>query len=235
MRVEAHGIGSVLHVVKRGGRGMEICRDANDRERFKRSLFYLNDEYVDPYWLTNTSNLALPNRPVHWRDRTPLVEILAWTLMPNHFHILLKEITDGGIALFMQGLCGSMTKQYNVKYDETGSIFQGGYRGRLIDNDDYLRYVLPYIAVKNVFELYPGGLVSAVRSFEKAWKWALAYPYSSLRSHASGESSPILAIDTVRDMLESGVQFKKNARDMLAAHAQQREIMLPHSMQLEAW
>jgi putative transposase len=235
MRVEAHGIGSVMHVIKRGGRGMEICRDDDDRKKFVRSLFYLNDEYVDPYWMTTTSALKPPHKPDHWLDRKPLVEILAWTLMSNHFHLLLKEITDGGMASFMQGLCGSMSKQYNNKYDEVGSIFQGGYRGKLIDNDDYLRYVLPYIVVKNVFELYPGGLAAAVHSFEKAWQWALAYPYSSLRTHAKGEKSPILAMDMMRDMFESGVSFKKQAHDMLTAHAQQREIMLPHRMQLETW
>lgn len=234
MRVEAHGIDSIVHVIKRGGRGMEIVRDDDDRERFVRSLFYLNNEHVDPDWIIATSSLNPPQIPNHWPERKPLVEILAWTLMPNHFHLLLKEIMDGGIAYFMQRICGSMSKQYNNKYDEFGSIFQGGYRGKTIDTGEYLRYVLPYIVVKNVFELYPGGLASAMQSFEKAWQWALTYPYSSLPSHVYGNNSPILTMNTVKEMFESGTTFKNQAYDMLTAHIEQREHLLPRNLQLEA-
>jgi hypothetical protein len=155
--------------------------------------------------------------------------------MPNHFHILLQEIVDGGIARFMQRICGSMSKRYNRKYDEIGSIFQGSSRGKTVDDDEYLRYVLPYIVVKNVFELYPGGLPSATRSFEKAWQWALTYPYSSLSSHAIGKTSPTLAMDAVKELFEGGVTFKNQARDMLAAHVERRDQILPQSIRLEMW
>lgn len=235
MRVEAHGVGSIMHVIKRGGRGMDIVRDNGDRDKFTRSLFYLNDEYNDHDWISAISKLQPPQIPDHWPEHRPLVDILAWTLMPNHFHILLQEIREGGIALFMQRLCGSMTKQHNYKYEETGSIFQGGYAGKTVGDDAYLQYVLSYIVVKNVFELYPGGLVSAVCSFDDAWRWALAYPYSSLRSHARREVSPILAMNTVQEIFEGGATFKHQARDMLFAHSEKRGLILPKKLQLEPW
>ena len=112
--------------------------------------------------------------------------------MQNHFHLLLMETREEGIATFMQRLGGSMTLCFNAKYEEQGSIFQGGYKGKLVENDDYLRHLIFYILVKNVLELFPGGLSLAMKNFEHAWDWALAYQYSSLHSHATGEYRVIL-------------------------------------------
>ena len=85
MRIEPYGIGSIIHVVKRGTRGMEIVRDNADRERFVQLLFYLNDSFNDNNWRKTIVGLALFERPRRWPAREPLVRILAWTLTPESF------------------------------------------------------------------------------------------------------------------------------------------------------
>src|SRR3989344_2655516 len=192
MRVEPHGIDSILHVTKRGARGLDIVRDEHDRHRFGKLLFYLNDTFSDTNWIDALKYRRPLERPEHWPEREPLVRILAWTLLSNHFHLLLEEIREGGTAKFMQRLCGSMSAASNSKYSETGSIFQGSYRCKTVDDDSYLRYLTFYIQVKNVFDMYPGGLAKAISNFEKAWEWALQYPYSSLRTYALDIESPII-------------------------------------------
>jgi hypothetical protein len=84
-------------------------------------------------------------------------------------HLLIEEIRDGGISKFMQRLCGSMSAHFNAKYHERGTIFQGSYRSRTISEDSHLRYLVFYIQVKNVFELYTGGLAQALKHFDEAW------------------------------------------------------------------
>src|SRR3989344_1851227 len=101
MRVENHAIGSIMHIIKRGARGMKITENFSDKIRFKRLLFYMNDLYQDSNFGQNIKGLNMFERPVTWPKRDPLVKILAWTLMPNHFHLLLEEIREGGIAKFM--------------------------------------------------------------------------------------------------------------------------------------
>ena len=96
MRIEPHGVGSILHVIKRGARGMDIVRDERDRHRFGTLLFYLNDSFSDPNWIENLKFCRPFERPEHWPEREPLVRILAWTLLSNHFHLLLEEIREGG-------------------------------------------------------------------------------------------------------------------------------------------
>lgn len=216
MRVEPYGVDSFVHVVKRGARGLPITRDEADCGRFVRLLYYMNDKNRRDFWERELAASDRYSRPRYWPKQRPLVKILAWTLMPNHFHLLLKEIQDGGIARFMQGLCGSMSRHFNEKYDEKGSIFQGSYRSRTIDNDAYLRWVVPYILVKNVFELYPGGFKRAVKEFDKAWKWGTEeYKFSSLGDFARQRSSPIVDEDILSDLLTSTTDFKRCAREVI--------------------
>ena len=218
MRVEPHGIGSVLHVVKRGARGMDIVQDADDRRHFVRSLFFLNDTYQDTNVATLIANSAPMVRPLYWPKGESLTEILAWTLMPNHLHFVLHETREGGIAKFMQRLGGSMSARNNAKRDEMGSLFQGGYKGRVIEDDSDLRWLAAYVMVKNVLELYPDGLHKAAKSFDKAWLWAQKYPYSSMSTYAAHTPSPIVNDSNILfSVVGSTQKFKRDAYDMIDA------------------
>ncbi len=216
MRVEPYGVDSFVHVVKRGARGLPIVSNELESQRFLRLLYYMNDSYLDPAWDRMTAAKELFSRPGHWKTRQPLVEIHAFTLMPNHIHILLKEINEGGITTFMRKICQSMTNYHNEKYQQKGSLFQGPYRGRTIDTDVYFKYVAVYIMVKNVFELYPkGGLRGAIDEFEEAWQWAFAYPYSSLAWYAGIQRSPISEHQLLNGSFASATEFKKFSRDVI--------------------
>lgn len=233
MRIEPRDVGSIVHVIQRGARGMQITRDTHDRNRFGQLLFYLNDSFSDPNWLKATRECAPFERPEYWPDRDPLVRILAWTLMPNHFHLLLEEIKDGGTAKFMQRLCGSMSMAFNAKYNERGSLFQGSYKSRTVDSDKYIQYLLYYIQVKNTLELYPGGLPKAIHDFDNAWSWALEYPFSSFSSYASKHDSPIIDKTHLFEILDAHLS-KKEAREMLLLHMQQEDEKYS-ALALEQW
>ena len=234
MAVREHGVDSIIHVVKRGARGLDIVRDESDKRRFVESLFYLNDAFTDTNWRKNIKGLSLFSRPEHWPDPDPLVHVLAWTLMPNHFHLLLREIREGGIAMFMQRLCGSMSAASNAKYGETGSIFQGPYRSKLVDEDTYLRYLAFYIQVKNVLELRPDGLKRAIAEFNKAWEWAITYSYSSLGCYIRNEDSPVIGDHLLSELFSDCNVFKEEAREMLLTHLEYHDEAYA-DIALEAW
>lgn len=217
MRVEPRTVDSIAHVVKRGARGLPITRDDRDRKRLPLLLYYLNDTYRDEYWERALKNVGPFERPAYWPERDPLVKVLAWTLMPNHLHLVLKEIREGGIAKFMQKVCGSMTTHFNAKYKERGSLFQGAYRGRTVDlhGDTYLRYLAVYVMVKNPFELYPGGLTHAIKHFDEAYAWAAAYPFTSLGTYIGVETSPIVDKDIYGELFENPNEFKEFAQDCM--------------------
>lgn len=225
MRVEPYTINSIVHVIKRGGRGMNIVEDDADGWRFVKSLFLLNDAYSNRNWHRETAELPLFERPDVWPKREPLVRILVWTLMSNHFHLLLQEKEEGGITKFIQRLCGSMSLCFNLKYESKGSIFQGAYKAKLVDVNSYLRYLVFYIQVKNVLELYSGGLSVALKDFDKAWGWALKYNFSSLPAYALGISSPILDdAEGLISQVHKDTLSKQDAYEMLKFYVEKSDV-----------
>ncbi len=235
MRVEPYSLDSVIHVTKRGTRGMDIVRDMEDRHRFTKSLFLLNDVHVDPNWHRETADLPPFERPPHWPERKPLVHILAWTLLTNHFHLLLREVQEGGAAKFMQRLGGSMTMCFNLKYKEKGSMFQSAYHARTVEEDAHMNYLAFYILVKNVLEMYPGGLTAASVHFDDAWEWAKKYPFSSFQGFVSGKHTPIVEdSDKLFSITSAENSFKEEVRELLFAHMTSRGEGFKELM-LEPW
>jgi putative transposase len=73
------------------------------------------------------------------------VELTSFCLMPNHFHLLVKEVEENGIARYMQRVLNSYTKYYNTKYGKSGHLFQGPYKAVLVENNNQLLYLSTYI------------------------------------------------------------------------------------------
>jgi REP element-mobilizing transposase RayT len=217
MRKEPFGVGSYVHIMKRGGRGAHIVRDDNDRWRFLKLLRYLNDENAPRNWersIGRDNIIAGFTRPIEWPEAKPYVSILAFCLLDNHFHLLLQEKVEGGVAKFMQRVCTSMSANFNARYEEKGTLFQGAYKARTILNDEHLQYLSAYIQVKNVFELYPEGIENAVNRFEDAYEWAQTYPFSSLTDYA-GRNRQILDHDVIGDVLPNYDSFSSFAKDVI--------------------
>lgn len=242
MRVEPFGVGSVVHITQRGARGNALAIDADDNLRFVRSIFYLNDTHMDAYWHRIVKDTPKLIRPSHWPERDPLVHILAWTLLTNHFHLLVQEIREGGAARFMQRLGGSMSMCFNAKYKEKGSLFQGSYHARTVASDEHYQYLAFYILVKNVLEMYPGGLVAAHNNFDDAWEWAKRYPFSSFCDTIAGVESQTFNTESILDdeerlitgIIGTGDAYKQEARELLDFHIATRGEEFKDLM-LEPW
>lgn len=73
------------------------------------------------------------------------VELTAFCLMPNHFHLIVKEVEEGGISQYMQRVLNSYTKYFNTKYKKSGHLFQGPYKAVHVGNNEQLLYLSAYI------------------------------------------------------------------------------------------
>jgi len=152
---------------------------------------------------------------MHWPAQKPYASVIAFCLHDNHFHLLLKETSEGGISKFMQRLSTSMAAYLNAKYGERGTPFQGSYRSRTVDNDTYLQYLNAYILVKNTFEIYPRGAKQAARSFDTAFAWAEAYPFSSLTDYMGHRHAEFLDYAEIAEVFGDHDSFKALARDVI--------------------
>jgi len=109
----------------------------------------------------------------------PMVEIGAYTLMPNHFHLLLKEIREGGIAIFMQRIFTAFTMYFNKKYERTGALFAGPFKSRHAADDRYIKKLISYLHL-NATELFGPHRKDGRGNIEIIEKRLIEYPYSSL-------------------------------------------------------
>ena len=217
MRKEPFSIGSYIHVVQRGTRGLPIVRDEADRFRFLLMLTHFNDSFTPLNWSRDLHDSRIRGtfeRPPHWPERDAHVLLTAFGLVENHFHLLLQEIKDGGTARFMHRLGTGMAKKFNERYGEKGSLFQGSYCARTVDDDDYFRYVSAYIQVKNAFDAHPKGYDWARDNFDEAYEWASAYPYSSLGDYVGTFDRPIVDKKFLTSLYNPS-DYREFARDVI--------------------
>ncbi len=106
------------------------------------------------------------------------MRILAFCLMPNHFHLVLQPHNDGDLGRFMQWLMTSHVRRYHRHYDSSGHVWQGRFKAFPIQQDEHLLAVLRYV------ERNPLRANLATRA--EAWNW------SSLRERLNGEPSELI-------------------------------------------
>ena len=104
---------------------------------------------------------------------------------------------------------------HNARYGTSGTLFEGPYRARVVMDDRHLQYLGAYINVKNPFERFPGGLRAATANFERAYEFAIAYPFSSTADFAGVRTSSILDHDLRRELFSNPNEFKDAARELM--------------------
>ena len=73
------------------------------------------------------------------------MRILAYCLMPNHFHLFVQQLSRDGLTIFMRSLCTSYVMYYNKKHQRSGTLFQGIYKAALVESEPYFLHLSRYI------------------------------------------------------------------------------------------
>ena len=149
--------GEYYHIFNRGMSKQKIFFDRRDWFRFLFLIIYFQSpttfqnvgrlvtEFVQHSVLNNKDNVLKIIRNRH-------VELVSFCLMPNHFHLIIKEVEEGGISSYMQRVLNSYAKYFNKKYEKSGHLLQGPYKAVHISDNRQLVHVSAYIH-KNPREL----------------------------------------------------------------------------------
>lgn len=125
---------SFYHIYARGSNRQRIFREPADFEKFLR----LFERYLSLQERKNSVGVSFPN----YFNK---VELVAFCLMSNHFHLLVYQHQQRTMAQFMRSLLTSYSMYFNKKYKRTGPLFESRYKASLISDDAYLTHITRYI------------------------------------------------------------------------------------------
>ncbi len=138
--------GKYYHIYNRGVEKRNITTDKYDVLRFLKGLqiFNTTESIGSIFEFDKRKDNQAKNQISN------LVQINAFNLLGNHYHLIVKQIVDGGISKYMQSVNGGYTKYFNEKYDRVGSLFQGPYKAAYINDDIKLNKLLAYVNLNHV-------------------------------------------------------------------------------------
>jgi putative transposase len=137
--------GERYHIYSRGVEKRKIFLNTKDYNRFLALLYIMNQEAsfrMDNFLREKEKGL----KDIFKEKREKiLVSILAYCLMPNHFHLILYEHTEGGISKFMGKLLTAYSMYFNTKYERSGPLFTHPFRSEYINNESQHMYIFSYL------------------------------------------------------------------------------------------
>ncbi len=211
IRKVSFALGEFYHLYNRGNSKQRIFHDAQDYLTFMTLLYLCNQ----------TMQVRLGSRygdPFGKRDSEPLVAIGSYVLMPNHFHILATEKTEGGISKFMQKVSTGYVMYYNQKYKRTGSLFEGKFKSQYLSTDKYLKYIFSYIHLNPIKLIQKDWKDTGIKDKTKALEYLKNYQYSSYAEFVGIDRTFKCIIDksAFPEYFPSSKQFNKEILEWLS-------------------
>lgn len=211
----------IYHIYNRGVEKRKVFLDDQDRFRFIHDLYEFNDE--DPVININyrlqrkQSKYMEVELPYIRKKRKLLVDILVWCLMPNHFHLIIRQRIENGIVLFMQKLGSGYTNYFNQKYKRVGSLFQGRFKAVLVESDNYLLHLSRYIHLNPIELIDPNLKINGIRNLSKSNRFLEKYRWSSYLDYTGRKNfSSLIHRGFINQYFENPQEYRNFIQEWLS-------------------
>lgn len=202
--------GEYYHILARGVNKQQLFFDNRDYIRF---LFYVIF-FQSPRPVFNISkrvtnfledgDFGVSQKVIGEMLQERQVELIAFTLMDNHIHLILGEIEEGGISKMMQKALDGYSRYTHLKYKKSGHVFEGPFKAVHIEDNEQLLYLSTYIH-KNPKEIRDKGL-----------RWE-KYPWSSYQDYI-GENrwGELLSRDIILEQFKDPGEYRQFTKESMA-------------------
>ena len=219
MNRENISVGEYYHIFNRGVGKKIIFKDDRDRIRFLFLILYFQTENNFPQISRIVSsyikhrvfdiNNDIKNEIIKER----FVELISFALMPNHFHLIVKETKERGMGKYMQRALNSYTKYFNTRYGISGHLFGGPYKAVHVEDDKQLLYLSAYI------HLNP-------RELSEWYKKENLFPWSSYQDYIEENRwDKVLKTEIVLEQFKDKKEYK-NFVETSGAKEMEEELIL---------
>jgi len=186
-RKEQLSIGEYYHIYTRGVDKRKIFCDNSDHTYFLKLLEKCNSD----------TNVRIDRPHINSNNSKILTDVLAFTLMPNHIHIMMYEINDRGTSKYLHKILTGYAMYFNKKYKRTGRLFESVFKNKHINEDLYLRHLLNYIhfnCIKLVNKNYKSKELfnEKIELTQKEILFAKDYSYSSYGYYCGTRNNSIV-------------------------------------------
>ena len=220
----------IYHICNRAIDGRTIF--LNDKEYFRaiHDLYEFNDENPADNIYYRTPSLKSYDTPCHKIKKDPLIEILAFVLMPNHYHLLIRQLKDGGIVKFMHKFGMGYAKFFNEKYQRVGALFQGPFKAILVERQAHFTH-LPFYIHANPLDLkFPTWREQKLKNPKKAMEFLENYRWSSFPDYIGKKNFPsVTQREFLTDVCGSPKAYKKATLELL----QEMDLAIIQNVALE--
>jgi len=171
--------GGYYHVFNRGVDKRPIFVDSRDYGRFIESLHLFNDqEYQSVGGDVRSKMRKLARAETGFDRRIPIVRIIAYCLLPNHFHLFLEQLVEGGISTFLHRF-GGYARYFNLKHERSGGLLEKSFEAVHVKEEFHFTHLPRYIHLNALDLTDLNWRDGEICDWEKAAHFLDAYPWSS--------------------------------------------------------
>lgn len=215
------------HVIIRSVGDTQVFLNEDDYFRGIFSIYEFNNSSSTTIWLRRIQRkkeklIEVSGISIAQADRERFVDVLAFAIMPNHIHLLVKQLKDNGISNFMKKIGGGYANYFNKKYKRKGHLFCT-FQSVHIAGDSQFRNVFSYIHCNPISLIEPGFKENRVKDPKKAIEFLNNYKWSSYRDYIGVKGFPSMTqrdfilemfggFNGCKNEVENWIKYKSNKR-----------------------
>jgi putative transposase len=205
--------GELYHIFNRGTEKRNIFLGKKDYERFIVNMILFNSKQ-EPIRNISRYNIELASHKI---PNDPLVKIHAFSFLPNHFHLMIEQIAESGVARFIHRIEMGYSHYFNKLYSRNGNLFQGAYKIVHVNNDAYRLYLPLYIHLNALDLLGPeeGWKERGIKNKINAIGFLRNYQWSSLGEYLRIQSFPFVSRDILDELYKSPKEWEMSLKEWL--------------------
>jgi putative transposase len=210
----------ILHILSRGVDKRKIFLDGQDYVRFIHDLYEFNDEEkvnnAKYYFNKQYKDIRYPYIQKERKQRKLIVDVHAFCLMPNHYHIMASPRLENAIPLFMRKVNGGYSRYFNRRHKRKGSLFESKYKSIPITQESHFIHLPYYIHLNPLDLVSPEWRDRKLKDRKKAQDFLEQYRWSSHLDYAGKKNFPsVTQRETLTEFFEGHKSYKKDIDNWL--------------------